>query len=428
MQKETGTQKFRTRVTAPVSRAPSLLAAILAAVSLTLSGCSPKQENEPSPTVTVQVATAEEKPIQDVVTADAALYPREQAAIVPRINAPVRKFYVERGSKVHAGQLLAELEDRDLVGAVTENQGSYQQAEASYQTALQKAQQDLVLAKEQLDAQQKVYDNRQALFKQGAVSQKDVTDAQIALTQARDQYQMAQKQFDLQAAKGQLNAAKGKSSSAAAQLSYARIVSPINGVVTDRPIYPGETAPSGAPILTVMDLSQVIARAHIAQQEAAELKAGNSAKISVPGQTEDFPGRVTLVSPALDPNSTTVEVWVQAANPGGTLKPGTSVRVTIVSETVPGALVVPLTAILTGPDGGTSVIKLDSSNKPIRQAVKVGIRTDDEAQITVGLKAGERVVSDGAFELDKEDDAVLAKTKVQVQAPKAPGTAGGDKE
>src|SRR6201984_1102280 len=352
MRKETGTRKFRTRANAPVCRAGSLSAAILAAVSLT--GCSSKQENEPSPTVTIQVATVEVKPIQDVVTADAVLYPREQAAIVPRINAPVRKFYVERGSKVHAGQLLAELEDRDLVGALTENQGSYQQAEASYQTALQKAQQDLVLAKEQLDAQQKVYDNRQALFKQGAVSQKDVTDAQIALTQARDQYQMAQKQFDLQAAKGQLNAAKGKSSSAAAQLSYARIVSPINGVVTDRPMYPGETAPSGAPILTVMDLSQVIARAHIAQQEAADLKTGDPAKISVPGQSEDFSGKVTLVSPALDPNSTTVEVWVQAANPGGKLKPGSSVRVAIVSKTVPKALVVPVASILTGPDA-TSV-------------------------------------------------------------------------
>src|ERR1700720_1943129 len=426
MQKETGTQKFRTRVTAPVSRAPSLLAAALAMVSLTLSGCSSKKENEPSPTVTVQVATVEVKPIQDVVTADAVLYSREQAPIVPRINAPVRKFYVERGSKVHVGQLLAELEDRDLVGAVTENQGSYQQAEASYQTALQRAQQDLVLAKEQLDAQQKVYDNRQALFKQGAVSQKDVTDAQIALTQARDQYQMAQKQFDLQAAKGQLNAAKGKSSSAAAQLSYARIVSPINGVVTDRPIYPGETAPSGAPILTVMDLSQVIARAHIAQQEAAELKAGDAAKISLPGQSEDFLGKVTLVSPALDPNSTTVEVWVQAANPGGKLKPGSSVRVAIVSQTVPKALVVPAASILTGPDGATSVFTVNASNKPIRKTVKVGIRTDTDAQITDGLSGGERVVTVGAFELDKEEEPVLAKTKILVEAPKASEAAGSE--
>lgn len=425
MQKDTCTAGRSTGGATKTLRAGLLSLLALTVASLALSGCTSKQESEIAPTVTVQVATAEEKPIQDVVTADAVLYPREQAAIVPKLNAPVKKFYVERGSKVHAGQLLAELEDRDLAGAVTENQGSYQQAEANYRTATQKAQQDLVLAKQQFDAQQKVYDNRESLYKQGAVSQKDVTDAQIALTQARDQYQVAQQQFDLQAAEGQLTAAKGKSSSAAAQLSYARIVSPINGVVTDRSIYAGEMAPPGAPILTVMDLSQVIARAHVAQQEAAELKVGDSAKISVPGETEEVSGKVTLVSPALDPNSTTVEVWVQAANPGGKLKPGTSVRVTIVSETVPKALVVPLAAILTGPDGATSVITLDSSNKPVRKPVKVGIRTENEAQITEGLNAGERVVTVGAFELGKEDEPVLAKTKILVEAPKA---AGADKE
>jgi len=420
---DAGTKMQLVETVARVGRTVSHAAVALAAVSLALFGCSSKQESEPPPTVTVQVATVEVKPIQDVVNADAVLYPREQAAIVPKISAPVKKFYVQRGSKVRAGQLLAELEDRDLAGAVTENQGGYQQAEANYATASQKAQQDLVLAKQQLDAQQKIYDNRLSLFKQGAVSQKDVTDAQIALTQARDQYQMAQKQFDVQAAEGQLKAAKGKSTSAAAQLSYARIVSPINGVVTDRPIYPGETAASGAPILTVMDLSQVIARAHIAQQEAAELKAGDAAKISLPGQSEDFPGKVTLVSPALDPNSTTVEVWIQAANPGGKLKPGSSVRIAIVSQTVPKALVVPAASILTGPDGATSVFTLDASNKPIRKTVKVGIRTDNDAQITDGLSEGERVVTVGAFELDKEDETVLAKTKILVEAPEAAGSA-----
>jgi HlyD family secretion protein len=427
MRKDTGT-RIPWVTAGHVVRVTLFSVAALASISLALSGCSSKQETAPPPTVTVQVATAEEKQIQDVVTADAVLYPREQAAIVPKISAPVRKFYVQRGSRVHAGQLLAELEDRDLAGALTENQGGYQQAQANYETATQKARQDLVLAKEQLDAQQKIYDNRQALFKQGAVSQKDVTDAQIALTQARDQYQIAQKQFDVQAAEGQLKAAKGKTTSAAAQLSYARIISPINGVVTDRPLYPGETAPTGAPILTVMDLSQVIARAHIAQQEAAELKAGDPAKISVPGESDDFPGKVTLVSPALDPNSTTVEVWVQAANPGGKLKPGSSVRVAIVSETVPKALVVPLASILTGVDGATSVFTLDASNKPIRKTVKVGIRTDTDAQIVGGLSEGERVVTVGAFELDKEDEPVLAKTKILVEAPTAPEAAGSNKE
>lgn len=381
------------------------------------SGCTSQEASEESPTVTVQVDAAEKETIHRLVTSDAVLYPVDQAAIVPRISAPVKKFYVDRGSMVHTGQLLAELDNTDLQGSLTENQGGYQQAEASYQSAVQKAEQDLKLAKEQLDAQQKLYDSRESLFKQGATSAKDVQDARIGLTQAQDQYAVAQKQYDLKAAEGQLTAAKGKTTSAEAQLSYSKIVSPINGVVTDRPIYAGETAASGSPILTVMNLSQVVARAHVSQDQAATLKVGDAATLTQAGQTSSFPGKVTLVSPALDPNSTTVEVWVQAANPGGKLKPGSSVRVAIVSQTVPNAVVAPAAALLTDPDGVTSVIVLDSDNKPHKQHVKVGIRNGDDVQITDGLKGNERVVTVGAFELDKEDDDVLAKTKIQVQAP-----------
>ena len=253
-----------------------------------------------------------------------------------------------------------------------------------------------------MDAQQKLYDSRVALLKEGAVSAKDVEDARVALTQARNQYELAQKQSDLKVAEGQLNAAKGDTASAEAQLSYTKIISPIDGVVTDRPFYPGETAPAGSPILTVMDLSQVIARAHISQHEAAHLKVGDPATISVPGQSPDVKGKVTLVSPALDPNSTTVEVWVQAANPGGRLRPGTSARVTMVGETVPHAIVVPAAALLTAPDGVTSVIVLDTDNVPHRKKVKVGIRDAQDVQITGGLQAGERVVTVGAFELDRK--------------------------
>jgi RND family efflux transporter MFP subunit len=218
-------------------------------------------------------------------------------------------------------------------------------------------------------------------------------------------------------AEGQLLAAKGDTTSAEAQLSYTKIVSPIDGVVTDRPFYAGETAASGSPVITVMDLSQVVARAHISQQEAAHVKAGDAATISVPGQGPDVRAKVTLVSPALDPNSTTIEVWVQAANPGGRLRPGASARVSIVGETVQHAIVAPAAALLTAPDGVTSVIVLDSDNKPHKKHVKVGIRNGDDVQISEGLQGGERVVTVGAFELDKEDEDVLAKTKIQVQAP-----------
>ena len=294
------------------------LAALFLGATLLAQGCSSKddKEGEANVTVSVQAATTENATIQDKISADAILYPCDQAAIVPRVNAPIKKFYVERGSKVHAGQLLAELEARDLAGAVTENQGGYEQAEATYNSAMQSARQDLNASKEQLDAAQKLFDSRETLHKEGAMSAKDVEDSRIALTQARNQYDLAEKSYTLKAAQGQLTAAKGKTISAEAQLSYAKIVSPINGVVTDRPFYVGDTAPSGTAILTVMDLSKVVARAYISPQQAAELHVGDAASI-LPGNGEsEIAGKVSVVSPALDPNSTTVQVWVEAANPG----------------------------------------------------------------------------------------------------------------
>lgn len=397
--------------------------AFAACVVVLFGGCSSKEAPVPAPTVTVQVAAAANQAIQQIVSADAVLYPHDQAAIVPQVNAPVKKFYVDRGSHVHAGQLLAELENQDLAGTYQENESGYKEAQANYDAAAQKSQQDLTVSKQQLDAAQKVYDGRQNLLKQGAVSAKDVEDARIALTQARNQYEQAQKQNDLKAAQAQLDAAKGKANSSEAQLNYSKITSPIDGVVTDRPYFAGETAPAGQPILTVMNLSPIVARAHIAQDQAARLKVGDSATILVTGVDKPIDGKVTLVSPALDPNSTTVEVWVEAANPGDKLKPGTNARVQAVAQTAPHALVIPSSALLTGSDGGTSVITVTTDNKPKAQDVKVGIRNGDDVQIIDGLKAGDRVVTTGAYEISNEDPDVLAKTTLQIAKPAA---AGGD--
>jgi multidrug efflux pump subunit AcrA (membrane-fusion protein) len=395
-----------------------LLASAIA--GMVLIGCGgAKEASEETPTVTVQVGAAEKEAIKQEIRAEAILYPRDQAALVPKIAAPVSKFFVDRGSPVHAGQVLAELENRDLASAYADNEASSHQAEIAYQSASQKAQQDLTVAKQQLDAAQKVFANRQALLKEGAASGKDVEDARISLTQAQNAYETSQRQYDLKVAEAQLNSAKAKAAGAQAQLSYTKIVSPINGVVTDRPVYPGEMPAAGSPVITVMDLSQVIARAHVSQQEAAQLKAGDEATITQPG-SKSVPGKVTLVSPALDPNSTTVEVWVQAANPGMKLRPGSSVQVAMVAQTVANAVVVPAQSLLTSSDGVTSVIVLDTDNKPHKQKVTVGIRNGGDVQVTKGLNGGERVVTVGAFELDKEDEDILPKTKIQVQAPKMP--------
>jgi HlyD family secretion protein len=222
------------------------------------------------------------------------------------------------------------------------------------------------------------------------------------------------KQQALKSAAGQLESAKGKYMGAEAQMSYSQIRSPIDGVVTDRPLYPGEMAAAGTPIVTVMDISQVIAKAHIPQPEAALLKVGDKATITVPGQTDPVDARVTVVSPALDPNSTTVEIWVQAKNPDQRLKPGTSVQVSMVAQTIQDAVVIPAAALLTGQEGTTSVMLVGADNRAHQKTVSVGIRQGDQFQITEGLQPGDRVIASGAYGLpDNTQVTVAAQTEKQ---------------
>lgn len=418
-----------------MTRTHRTIAALGLLAAATLAGCRGKKEEETTPVVTVDVAPVLQAEIQRTIRADGLLYPLQQAAIVPKIAAPIRKQFVKRGDRVRAGQLLVELENNDLAGAAAESRAGADLADATYETAskatvpqeLQKAELDARAAKDALDAQQAAFDNRQQLYKEGAIAQKDVNDAQAALSQARATYETARKHLEdlqgfardqeLKAARAQRDVAKGRNASAQAQLGYSRLTSPITGVVTDLPHYPGETAPSGAPVVTVMDVTKVIARAHVTPAEAAELKVGADANLIGPGGAP-IPGKVTVVSPALDAANTTVEVWVQADNPSGALRPGSSIRVEMIARSVANAMVIPQKAVLTSPSGATFAIVIDKDNKPHLRKIAVGIRDSGKAQITDGLESGQRVATTGAFELFKLDTEVLSKVKVQIAPAK----------
>ena len=397
------------------------------------SGCS-SEPKDAEPAVPVQIVSVAKANLQQTITSDAVLFPVAQSAIVPKISAPVKKFYVNRGSHVRAGQLLAELENRDLAASAQENRGAYDQAQATYATAtaadipqeLQKAQLDAQAAKQTYDAAQKVYDSRKELFQQGALPRKELDQAGVDLTNARNQYEIAQKHLDSlnavgyqqaqKSARGQLESAQGKYQGAEAQLSYADIRSPISGVITDRPLYPGEMAAAGTPLLTVMDISQVIARAHIPQQSAALLKVGDKAEITVPGMDNPFPGKVSVVSPALDPGSTTVEIWVTLKNPHERMKPGTTVQLSMIAKSVPDALVVPTASLLTAADGTVSVMMAGNDGHAHQTTVKTGIREGDQVQIVEGLHAGDKVVGTGAYGLP--DNSKITTASAQAPAEK----------
>jgi multidrug efflux pump subunit AcrA (membrane-fusion protein) len=410
--------------------------ALLVAATVSLAACGgAADEEEAPPVVTVDVAPVLNAAIQRTIRTQAVIYPLQQAAIVPKIVAPIKKVHVERGAHVRAGQLLLELENADLAAAAHENEAAYQAAQSAFETTsrttvpedVQKAELDVQAGKTALDAQQSVFDNRQQLFREGAIAQKDVNDAQVALSQARSNYEIARKRLEdlegfgrdqtLKAAAAQREQAQGRRDTAQAQLSYSRIVSPIAGTVTVQPPYAGETPAAGTPIITVMDLSKVTARAHITPAEAAELTIGNDAGI-IGLDGAPIPGKITQISPALDTGSTTVEVWVEASNDGERLKPGMSLRVELVARTVPAALVIPESALLTSNAGSTSVIVIDPENAPHKIPVSVGIRDAGKVQIVDGLASGQRVATSGAFELAKLEPDVLAKAKVQIQPPK----------
>jgi RND family efflux transporter MFP subunit len=381
------------------------------------TGC---QKSGPAATteVQVQVVAAARQPITEHITADAVLSPRKQAVISPQISAPVAKFFVQRGSKVRKGQLLALLDNRSLKAAVLDNQGSYDAAQAAYSTATkatvpedtEKAKSDLAQARANLDLNLQIVKSRKQLFAEGAIPGRDLDTAQAALVQAQTAYDVAEqhlaalehvsRQAALKSAQGQLESAKGKYLGAQAELQYSEIRSPIDGVVTDRPLYAGEMAAAGSPLLTVMDTSSLLAKVHLTQPQAQQLKTGDPADVWVPGMATPVSGKLTLISPALDPGSTTIEVWVQVPNPAGQLKPGTAVHVSMSGKTVPNALVVPADSLVTTPAGGKGVMVVGADSVAHLKEVSTGIEDNGLVQIVSGVSPGDQVITKGAYALD----------------------------
>ncbi len=170
-------------------------------------------------------------------------------------------------------------------GAYTAAQGTYDIATgATVPEDTAKAELDLTQARANLDLAQSIVNSRSQLFAQGAIPGRDLDTAQAALVQAKAAYEIARQHLDavqkisrkaaLESAQGQLTSAKGKYMGAEAQLSYTEIRSPISGVVTDRPLFAGETAAAGTPVITVMDTSALLAKLHLAQTQAQQLSDG----------------------------------------------------------------------------------------------------------------------------------------------------------
>jgi HlyD family secretion protein len=404
----------------------------LCACACTFAGCG-AAEKEKEPVVTVRTAPAERQSISQFVSAEAVVFPLRQATVSPKITSTIADFNVQRGARVKKGELLAILENKDLAAQAEASKGDFDQADATYAITvnagvpqqIQKAELDAAAAKSAFEAAQKVFDSRKDLFQQGAIPRRDFDSADVALAQARSQNEQAQKQLaDLQrmgkeqllkAAEGTKESAEGHYRAATAQLSYSEIRSPIDGVVTDRPLYVGDLANANQPILTVMDVSALVAKAHIPQVDAAQLKIGDAAEIKVEGE-EPVASRVSLVSPALDPGSTTIEVWVETRKPSAYIKPGMTVTLEITAKTVKDAIAAPSNAIFKNAEGAPYVLVAGTDKKAHQKVVQLGVRNSELTQITSGINAGDPIIVSGGY-------AIPDGTAIEIEKPSA-----GDKD
>ena len=275
-------------------------------------------------------------------------------------------------------------------------------------TGLARAEATLRESSANLAAAQAAHERNQRLLTEGAIPKKEVEASAARLAVAEGEHRVAEQALltqqqavsmrDLQMAQSRVEQARARLGAAEAQRSYATIRSPIAGVVAEQLLYEGETAQAGTPLVTVIKIDPVIVRANVTEADAQRLRVG--ANVQVVGDTGPAAGKVTIISPAVDPTNRTREVWIEVANPNARLAPGGFVRVTITAQTIGQALTVPVSAVQFAagkPEGTVSVV--DDKSVAHSVTVGIGVREGDVVAITSGLQDGQLVITEGNYAL-----------------------------
>ncbi|MFL6215934.1 MAG: efflux RND transporter periplasmic adaptor subunit [Blastocatellia bacterium] len=379
--------------------------------------------------VSVRVAKAERGTISSEVTALGTVFPREQATVSPKINAQIKSMALLKNRPVKAGEVLATLEARDLQAQRAEAASALEEAQANLrllsggtipETNVQdeKALRD---ARANVANARATYERRLTLFERGGISKKDLEASQLALTTAENDLRAAEAAARLHqtatnpnnraAAAARVKQAQDRLAALDTQLSYAVIRAPFTGVVTDQFQYEGEFAAAGAKLLNVADVSEVIVKAPISDTVAAGLKVGDPVTV-LPQELPDekIEAKLSLISRSSDPQNRTVEIWINLKNADGRLRANSAAKVAVTTNTATDVIVVPASAVTlkaTNADEGT-VMVVDEDSVAHETKVTVGIRTEEQIEITAGLQGGETVVIEGNYALP---DGTKVKTE-----------------
>ena len=332
---------------------------------------------KPGPSITLSVAdvtTIALGTIEDGTALTGDLRPSETIDVRARIDGDLTNVYAREGQQVADGQLLARFES-------TEQESSQKSAEA-----------DRAAARADLANAQWTLEQDASLFKAGAIAERDYKNAQqgVASSSAR-----------LAATEARLRAVSN-------QARDTRVVAPASGIIDKRLVEGGVHVAKGAPLFSIVRNGSLELAAAVPARQAGSVQVGQV--VHFVADARSFDGRVARVSPTVDPATRAVTVYIQIPNPGGTLRGGTSATGRVVSRLLTGVLTVPTSALRQGPeDGKPFVYRIDG--KTINVApVQLGAVDERQgvAQVTDGLRAGDRVIVGNVGTLGRGMQAIIA--------------------
>ncbi|MEN6411656.1 MAG: efflux RND transporter periplasmic adaptor subunit [Veillonellales bacterium] len=311
--------------------------------------------------VVVQVAQVGRHDIQPNMTFSAGLEPVWSADVSAKVDGRINTLTVTEGDAVKAGAVIATLDTADLSAQVIQGQGNLMAAQSN----LEQAEMD--------------YQRYSVLAGQGAIS------AQM-LDNARTKRDLAA---------GQVKAAEGGLALMEEKLNNARIVVPQDGVVTKRYVQSGTFTRAGSPIVTVADVSTLLAKATIGEAQIGELQVGTTVKVKLDALSgQEFTGIITHISPAAQLPARTFTAEVTISNGSGALKAGMFAKVEIPTRVHQNVLAIPESALVMREDQKT-VFVVDADNKIQQRILKLGYVGDGWAEVLEGVIEGDTIVIAG---------------------------------
>jgi RND family efflux transporter MFP subunit len=376
----------------------SAMAWPLAVGFVLLCGCGsgPKvSADDPSNAPRVAVVKALRRNISSTLEIAAEFQPFQEIDIYAKVSGYIQKLYIDWGTHVAQGQLLAVLE-------IPELQQQLQLDEA----AVRRSEQDLARSNEELNRAQSSYNVAHLTYTRLADVQKNrpelVAQEEIDEAQGKDLEANAGVSSAKDAVAGAEQALLGAKASLEkdkAMYAYARISAPFNGVVTKMDSYTGSLLPAGTSSnkgdqalcrLSENDLLRLVIP--VPERAVAGVRLGQPISVSVSALNRNFTGKVVRYSDQIDTDTRTMHTELQVPNPNYEIVPGMYADVKLPLQTSAGVLTLPIQAVQPKADGEGTVLIVNGSNRIEQRNVKTGIQTADSYEILSGVQENELAV------------------------------------